>query len=489
MHTTTHNTALAQRSSPQFSGSQFGSDAQFASQSPASGGGQSSQGSGVASSQANSDIQLAHLHSLQQASNSFGVSNSGQAAPSGSQGSRSSQSGARPSNSIAVANGVQQQHQQPVAPSSSSSSSSASSSSSSRAHHQQQAIVSSSSQVQPQSQQPKQPVVASSGQHHHAHQHHQHHHQPNHAHSHNGLQTQQTSQSLNNQNHPGLAESNRRAEATSASLAAANGQPYRCPDSFGYFRHHKSCDKYWACDNSTAQLKVCGNGLMFDDSDPKRENCAYPFSVDCGSDRVDLEPPISTAHCPRLYGLFPDTANCRVFYSCWNGESSRYECPPGLAYDNEQRVCVWADTVDRCDQSEVSDGFVCPDATEVDQPGHYTRHAHPTDCRKFYVCIEGVARPYGCSLGTVFNVDSLQCDEPENVSGCEKYYGEPDPKIAKLKLAQQTRANSSPAQSSSSSFSQSSSSSSSSSVPSAAAASSSSSSVLRQSSAQGNANH
>lgn len=81
----------------------------------------------------------------------------------------------------------------------------------------------------------------------------------------------------------------------------------------------------------------------------------------------------------------------------------------------------------------MSDGFVCPDPTETDQPGHYTRHAHPTDCRKFYVCIEGVARPYGmgyivvnilqyfiitgCSLGTVFNVDTLQCDDPENVPG------------------------------------------------------------------------
>ncbi|OTF79228.1 hypothetical protein BLA29_011419, partial [Euroglyphus maynei] len=140
----------------------------------------------------------------------------------------------------------------------------------------------------------------------------------------------------------------------------------------------------------TATLKTCGNGLVFDDSDTRRENCAYPFSVDCGS-RSDLEPPISTPHCPRLYGIFSDPSNCRIFYSCWNGEASRYECPPGLAYDDDQRVCVWADHVDRCDQSEVSDGFVCPDPTETDQPGHYTRHAHPTDCRKFYVCIEGVA--------------------------------------------------------------------------------------------------
>jgi hypothetical protein len=206
---------------------------------------------------------------------------------------------------------------------------------------------------------------------------------------------------------------------------------YDCPDDFGFFPHSRSCDKYFACSNGTATLKLCGNGLVFDATDPLRENCAYPFSVKCG-DRTDLEPPISTPHCPRLYGIFPDTNNCRVFYSCWNGESSRYECPPGLAYDNDQRVCVWADTVDRCDQREVAEGFVCPDPAEADAPGVFTRHAHPTDCRKFYVCIESQARPYGCSIGTVFNVDSLQCDDPENVQGCENYYGD-DVEVKQLK--------------------------------------------------------
>ncbi|RWS31524.1 hypothetical protein B4U80_01676 [Leptotrombidium deliense] len=205
---------------------------------------------------------------------------------------------------------------------------------------------------------------------------------------------------------------------------------FNCPESFGFFPHHKSCDKYYSCDNGTATLKLCGNGLVFAEDDSQRENCAYPFSVDCG-ERTDLEPPISTPNCPRLYGIFPHPSNCRIFYSCWNGEASKYECPPGLAYDAEQRVCVWADLVDRCDQLEVAEGFVCPDPTEVDQPGHYTRHAHPTDCRKFYVCIDSTARPYGCSFGTVFNVDTLQCDDPENVPGCEKYYGEIDSKTVK----------------------------------------------------------
>jgi len=215
-----------------------------------------------------------------------------------------------------------------------------------------------------------------------------------------------------------------------AAIALAQRDDFDCPDNFGFYPHFRSCDKYWACENGTASLKVCGNGLVFDDVDPLRENCAYPFSVNCG-DRTDLEPPISTPNCPRLYGIYSKKDNCRVFYSCWNGEASRYECPPGLAYDSEQRVCVWADLVERCDQFEVAEGFVCPDPSDVDQPGLYSRHAHPTDCRKFYVCIEGTARPYGCSLGTVFNVDSLQCDEPENVPGCENYYGDLDVKTLK----------------------------------------------------------
>ena len=80
----------------------------------------------------------------------------------------------------------------------------------------------------------------------------------------------------------------RAAEVASANrVAAAGGNSFQCPESFGFFPHHKSCDKYWACENGTATLKLCGNGLVFDDSDPRRENCAYPFSADCGS-RTDL---------------------------------------------------------------------------------------------------------------------------------------------------------------------------------------------------------
>lgn len=61
-----------------------------------------------------------------------------------------------------------------------------------------------------------------------------------------------------------------------------------------------------------------------------------------------LEPPISASHCERLYGIFADEAKCDVFWNCWNGEASRYQCSPGLAYDREARVCMWADQVPEC---------------------------------------------------------------------------------------------------------------------------------------------
>ncbi|XP_053671539.1 protein obstructor-E isoform X1 [Anopheles nili] len=213
--------------------------------------------------------------------------------------------------------------------------------------------------------------------------------------------------------------------------AAVAQDSFKCPDDFGFYPHHSSCDKYWKCDNNVAELKTCGNGLAFDASDSKylTENCDYLHNVDCG-DRTQLEPPISTPHCERLYGIFPDAAKCDVFWNCWNGEASRYQCSPGLAYDRDARVCMWADQVPECKNEEVANGFTCPAAGEISNAGSFSRHAHPEDCRKYYICLEGVAREYGCPIGTVFKIGDADgtgnCEDPEDVPGCEDYYGDLD---------------------------------------------------------------
>lgn len=71
--------------------------------------------------------------------------------------------------------------------------------------------------------------------------------------------------------------------------------------------------------------------------------------------------------------------------------------------------------------AEVANGFTCPAPGEVSNAGSFSRHAHPEDCRKYYICLEGVAREYGCPIGTVFKIGDSDgtgnCEDPEDVPG------------------------------------------------------------------------
>ena len=48
------------------------------------------------------------------------------------------------------------------------------------------------------------------------------------------------------------------------------------------------------------------------------------------------------------------------------------------------------------------------------------------DCQYFYICIDSIdARRNGCTVGLVFNEETLACDRPENVNGaCRTWYNE-----------------------------------------------------------------
>lgn len=72
--------------------------------------------------------------------------------------------------------------------------------------------------------------------------------------------------------------------------------------------------------------------------------------------------------------------------------------------------------------AEVANGFNCPAAGELlASVGSFSRHAHPDDCRKYYICLEGTPREYGCPIGTVFKIGdsdgSGSCESPEDVPG------------------------------------------------------------------------
>jgi len=223
----------------------------------------------------------------------------------------------------------------------------------------------------------------------------------------------------------------------SALAAVALGQEdnFECPDEFlGFYPHLYSCDKYWFCEDGIAELRTCGNGLAFIDTDEsyKLEQCNELHLVDCGA-RTELEPPISTPNCPRLYGTYADPEDCGVFWNCQDGKANRYECPPGLAFDQVTHGCLWANEVPECSGpiipiDEEGGEFACPVETAA---GVFTKHPHPADCRQYFLCIDGVPREQGCPLGEVFNAGSGsgedgQCTDPELVPECANYYGDSD---------------------------------------------------------------
>lgn len=87
-------------------------------------------------------------------------------------------------------------------------------------------------------------------------------------------------------------------------ITALAQENFKCPDDYGFYPHHISCDKYWKCDNGAAELKTCGNGLAFEATDSKylSENCDYHHNVECG-DRTQ-------------FGKYEVTVSASPYYKC-----------------------------------------------------------------------------------------------------------------------------------------------------------------------------
>jgi hypothetical protein len=198
-----------------------------------------------------------------------------------------------------------------------------------------------------------------------------------------------------------------------------------------YYAHERNCDMYYKCENGTLREGICPDGLVFDDKQPPDTiRCDLPFDIDC-TYRSALQPPLSSEHCPRLYGLYAHETDCGRFWKCVEGHAFGFYCPEGLAYNEYRAHCDWPDQVENCESESVL-GFRCPQPTdrELQEYGD-PRYPYPGDCRKHYVCIltpDGSRQPrlLACDPGLVFNPQTSSCDDPENVSGCQGYYNNLD---------------------------------------------------------------
>lgn len=126
-----------------------------------------------------------------------------------------------------------------------------------------------------------------------------------------------------------------------------------------------------------------------------------------------------------------------MFFICDEGSHAETKCAPGLHFDEETGTCTWPNilNLENCqDQNrKLDDGFTCPTdgIGKRDKAGQIVAHPHyphPTDCQKFYACLNGI-EPTAviCEVGKVYNEDTMLCDEPANVEGCETWYDVDEP--------------------------------------------------------------
>ncbi|KAH0563674.1 hypothetical protein KQX54_004341 [Cotesia glomerata] len=129
---------------------------------------------------------------------------------------------------------------------------------------------------------------------------------------------------------------------------------FTCPKKDGQYEDPVQCDKYYDCEDGIATEKLCPDGLVFDPLNRKINKCDQPFNVDCG-DRTELQPPQPNKKCPRKNGFFPhpDNSICDVFYNCIDGESVEITCTTGLHFDEYSGICVWPDSANRQETSEL----------------------------------------------------------------------------------------------------------------------------------------
>ncbi|KAK6641090.1 hypothetical protein RUM44_012791 [Polyplax serrata] len=188
-----------------------------------------------------------------------------------------------------------------------------------------------------------------------------------------------------------------------------------CPEKNGKYPNPSQCDAYIECIDGVPKERLCPDGLVFNpQTSYLTYPCSYPVEVSCEG-RSNLQPPQSTDECPRSYGYYRlgDSKNCGHFVNCVAGRGFTFECPLGLAFNEQTLHCDWPDQVASCD-AEAYLGFTCP----ANYGEEYKSFSNQYDCTKYYVCINGRPRLQACPSGTGFSEEYLDCVDIETLPQC-----------------------------------------------------------------------
>ncbi|CAL7950612.1 unnamed protein product [Xylocopa violacea] len=163
----------------------------------------------------------------------------------------------------------------------------------------------------------------------------------------------------------------------------------RCPD-------QRNCSWYFQCENSIAVSKKCPDGLYYD---PQNQICDYPGNVNCVPNQ-----------CPKGERNHHE-CQCDLYYECdENGKKVVQQCPPGMEFDYERKVCDVPEKV-KCWPPKDDTPNGCQGKCPADSAG---RLPHD-DCDKYCECEGGKGKVVTCGRNKFYDHERGLCDFPENV--------------------------------------------------------------------------
>ncbi|CAD0197940.1 unnamed protein product [Chrysodeixis includens] len=209
---------------------------------------------------------------------------------------------------------------------------------------------------------------------------------------------------------------------------------FQCPESNGLFSVPNSCDAYYECKGFLAERRLCPNGWYFNPAARYYASspCASSSEVMCmAGGNVVPRPtpgpkpgPDPAGQCPTdgLFGIID--GDCSRFYSCDHGIARIMDCPAGLVFNDQLKVCDWPVNVPQCTPNVLKD-FTCP-APPVERNGEASdivyNYRYRSQCRSFVACQKGRPRLLSCDPGLAFDDASQTCVSESLVQNCATSY-------------------------------------------------------------------
>ncbi|KAL0100852.1 hypothetical protein PUN28_019322 [Cardiocondyla obscurior] len=113
--------------------------------------------------------------------------------------------------------------------------------------------------------------------------------------------------------------------------------------------HPTNCTLYYACQNGEANIRICPEGLHFDNA---IRMCNWPKGCISGTPRPNTQPTtlpdprLCMGECPEFDSQWetihlPYWNNCSLFCKCSNGKKFVFKCKKDLHFDQRLSVCNW----------------------------------------------------------------------------------------------------------------------------------------------------